>query len=88
LAWKIAITKTATKQLEKLDRTMQKRITAFLKEKIEASNNPRKLGKALQGNKHKLWRYRVGNYRLICNVEDKTITVLVLAVGHRKEVYR
>jgi len=88
LAWKIAITKTATKQLEKLDSVMQKRIISFLKEKIEASNNPRQFGKALQGNKHRLWRYRVGDYRLICNIEDKAITVLVLAVGHRKEVYR
>lgn len=88
MAWKIAITKTATKQLEKLDSVMQKRIISFLKEKIEASNNPRQFGKALQGNKHRLWRYRVGDYRLICNIEDKAITVLVLAVGHRKEVYR
>ena len=88
MAWKVTITKTATKQIEKLDKVMQKRIIAFLEEKIEGSNNPRQSGKALQGNKHKLWRYRVGNHRLICDIEDKTVTVLVLAVGHRKEVYR
>lgn len=88
LAWKIEITKTAVKQLKKLDKTMQKRILFFLRERVEKTDDPRLYGKALHGDKIGLWRYRVGDYRLICNIDDDIVTVLVLCVGHRKEVYQ
>lgn len=86
--WQIEISRTAEKQIQRLDRTAQKWILDFLRERVQASPNPRQLGKPLQGAKKGLWRYRVGDYRLICDIQDERITVLVLRVGHRKEVYR
>lgn len=88
MTWKIEITKTATKQIKKLDKTEQKRILTFLQSKLEKTSNPRLYGKALQGEKINLWRYRVGDYRLICKINDGVVTVLVLGVGHRKKIYR
>jgi len=88
LAWRVRISQTAVKQLKKIDRQAQKRLLTFFEEKIEGSENPRMMGKALRGNKGKLWRYRVGDYRVICSINDHLVTVLVLEVGHRKEIYR
>jgi mRNA interferase RelE/StbE len=59
-----------------------------LRDRLQPAENPRQLGKPLQGDKGGLWRYRVGDYRLICEIQDERITVLVLRVGHRKDVYR
>jgi mRNA interferase RelE/StbE len=86
--WRIEITRTAEKQITKLDRTAQKSIQRFLRERLAPTENPRDWGKPLRGEKQGLWRYRVGDYRLICHIQDERITVLVLEVGHRKDVYR
>jgi len=86
--WKIEISRTAEKQIQKLDRKAQKTIVRFLRERVEPSDDPRQWGKPLRGEKRGLWRYRVGDYRLICDIQDENITILVLAVGHRKDVYR
>ena len=86
--WKIEITRGAEKQIKKLDRAAQAAILRFLRERLQSAENPRQLGKPLQGEKGGLWRYRVGDYRLICDIQDRKITVLVLRVGHRKDVYR
>ena len=88
MAWKIEFRPQAGKMLEKLDVTVQKRIRAYLKEKVAALPDPRTLGKALQGPLKGLWRYRVGDYRIICRIEDDRLVVLVVAVGHRKDVYQ
>jgi mRNA interferase RelE/StbE len=88
LAWTIEITRTAEKQIKKLDRSAQGVILGFLRERVQPANNPRQWGKPLHGDKRGLWRYRVGDYRLICDIQDEKITVLLLAVGHRKDVYR
>ncbi len=88
MAWRIEITRTATKQITKLDRTVQKLIQRFLRERLSGADNPRQWGRALQGEKRGLWRYRVGDYRLICDIQDDKITILVLELGHRKDVYR
>ncbi len=88
MAWRIEITKTATKQITKLDHKAQKSILVFMRERLAPAVNPRQWGRALQGEKRGLWRYRVGEYRLICDIQDEKITVLVLEVGHRKDVYR
>ncbi len=87
MAWTIEVANTAVKQLKKLDRNIKIRIVSFLK-KIETADNPRSQGKALRGTQGELWRYRVGDYRVICKIEDKKVTILVLAIGHRKEVYK
>jgi mRNA interferase RelE/StbE len=88
LSWRIEITRTATKQITKLDVEGQKAILKFLHERLAPAENPRQWGIALQGDKRGLWRYRVGDYRLICDIQDEKVTVLVLELGHRKDVYR
>ena len=87
-AWIVEINRAAEKQITKLDRPSQALIIRFLRERIANSADPRSLGKALHGDKSGLWRYRVSDYRLICDIQDARITVLVLEVGHRKDVYR
>lgn len=88
MAWRIEINRTATQQIKKLDRNAQKSIQRFLRERLSQADNPRQWGRALQGEMRGLWRYRVGDYRLICDIQDEKITILVLELGHRKDVYR
>jgi len=88
LARRIEITRTAEKQIKKLDRAAQTSIVIFLRKRLEPSSDPRQWGKALQGEKRGLWRYRVGDDRLICDIHDERITILILELGHRKDVYR
>jgi mRNA interferase RelE/StbE len=85
LDWQIEFDKRAKKELQKLDRHVQKIILAYCREKI--SKDPKTLGKALTGDLAGLWRFRVGNYRLVCKLEDEKICVLVLRLGHRKSIY-
>jgi mRNA interferase RelE/StbE len=86
--WRIEITRTAEKQIKKLSRTAQRSIQRFMRERLRSAENPRQWGKPLHGEKRSLWRYRVGDYRLICDIQDEKLVVLVLEVGHRKDVYR
>jgi mRNA interferase RelE/StbE len=88
LAWRIEITRTAEKQIKKLDRPAQTLILDFLRGRLKSAVDPRQWGKALHGEKRGLWRYRVGDYRLICDIQDERITILVLELGHRKDIYR
>jgi mRNA interferase RelE/StbE len=72
-----------------MDAQIARRITAFLRERIASLDNPRNLGHALQGSEvGHLWRYRVGDYRIVCEIQDAKLIVLVVHVGHRREVYR
>jgi mRNA interferase RelE/StbE len=86
--WRVEIIRTAEKQITKLDRSAQKSIQRFLREHLLSVQNPRQWGKPLRGEKRDLWRYRVGNYRLICDIQDERVVVLILEVGHRKDIYR
>jgi mRNA interferase RelE/StbE len=88
LAWRIELTETANQQLAKLDKVEARRITKFLRERLAATDNPRNTGKALSGPLGGLWRYRVGDYRLICEIQDGVLCVLVLKIGNRREVYK
>ncbi|WAR44717.1 type II toxin-antitoxin system RelE family toxin [Methylomonas rapida] len=88
MAWTVKLSDDAKRDLQKLDKPIQKRIAAFLQERIQAAENPRASGKALQGNLSGLWRYRVGDYRLLCRFEDEELVVLVIEIGHRREIYR
>jgi mRNA interferase RelE/StbE len=88
VSWQVAITQTAGRQIKKLDRTAQTSILRFLRESLEPCDDPRQWGKPLHGERRGLWRYRVGDYRLICDIQDEKVTVLVLEVGNRKNVYR
>jgi mRNA interferase RelE/StbE len=86
--WRVEISRTAEKQIQKLNRTAQESLIRFLRERVQPADNPRQLGRPLHGDKGGLWRYRMGDYRLICDIQDERITVLAVRVGHRKDVYR
>jgi mRNA interferase RelE/StbE len=88
LAWTIEYTDTAKEQLRKLDKQAARRIVDFMDERIAALDNPRSTGKALTGPLGNFWRYRVGDYRVICDIQDDAVRVLVVRIGNRKEVYR
>ncbi len=89
LVWQIEVSDAAKKQLAKMGRTEAKRITSFLRTRIAVLDNPRQLGDALQGARlGGLWRYRVGDYRILVQIKDEVVTVIVIGVGHRGEVYR
>ena len=88
MEWKLSFLPKALRQLRSLDKSAQKRILKFLHERLLASPDPRSLGKALVGEMAGLWRYRVGDYRLICRIEDWEVTIIVLEIGHRREIYR
>ncbi len=86
MAWKIEVSPAADRELIKLDAQHARRILKFLHERVAKLDDPRSIGKALQGSRlGEFWKYRVGDYRLICKIEDDR---LVLRVGHRKEIYR
>ena len=89
MAWTISYTETALKQLKKLDRSIARRLVDFMDERVAAQGDPRSSGKALTGPLlGSYWRYRVGDYRIICDLQDGALVVLVLEVGNRKDIYR
>jgi len=88
LAWRIELTETAAKQLSKIGKIEAKRIVGFLRERLAGHGYPRSTGKALRGSLGELWRYRVGDYRIICEIQDGMLRVLVLRIQHRSKAYR
>ena len=87
MSWDYSFTERALKQLKKLDRTAQQRILEWLDKRIVGCDNPQQWGKELKGELSGLWRYRVGDYRIICQQQDEVFLVLVLRVGHRRNIY-
>ena len=85
--WTIEFDERAQRELAKLDRPIAKRIWRFLKDRIAPSDDPRAFGKPLQHNLAGKWRYRVGDYRILCNIEDDNLIVLVVEIGHRSSIY-
>jgi mRNA interferase RelE/StbE len=88
LAWTIEYTETARTQLRKLDKPTARRIFDYMDERIAPHANPRNAGKALSGPLGQFWRYRMGDFRIICEIHDDTLRVLVVRIGNRREVYR
>ena len=88
MAWKIDYTRTALEQFRKLDRQIARRLLDYMDQRIAILDDPRSMGKALTGPKGGLWRYRVGDFRLVCDINDKAVIILVLQVGHRSRIYR
>jgi mRNA interferase RelE/StbE len=88
MAWKVEFDPAAIKELEKLDKTIERRIVKFLRDRVANLEDPRQIGGSLQGSRSGLWKYRVGDYRVICSLEHDRLVVLVLQVGHRREVYK
>ena len=89
MAWLIKIDEGAKKDLAKLGKPVAKRVISFLKERLQKLTDPRSIGEALKGKKFgELWKYRVGDFRIIAKIEDKQLLILVVRVRHRKNVYK
>ena len=88
MAWQIEFLPQAAKELSKLDRTVAARIVRTLEERLATLDDPRTLGSALVGEHAGFWRWRIGDYRVIARIEDERITIFVIRVAHRREVYR
>ncbi len=89
MAWRIEIDDKAKKELAALDKIVAKRITDFLRKRLSELEDPRSIGEALRGSKLGVfWKYRVGDYLIIASIEDQLLTVFVVRVGHRGDVYK
>ena len=88
MPWAIEFVPAAAKELKALDRAVAARIVRTLEQRIATLDDPRCLGSALTGDHAGLWRWRIGDYRLIARIEDARITILIVRVAHRREVYR
>jgi len=87
LAWRVEFDRDAARDLRKLDVPGQRRILRYLRERIATDEDPRRFGHALTGDLKGLWRYRVGDYRIVASIADERFVVLVVTVGYRREVY-
>jgi mRNA interferase RelE/StbE len=85
--WIVKWDPRAIKELKSISPEIKQRIFSFIEKKVHLSKNPRTLGEPLKGDKAGLWRYRIGDYRMICKLYDTELVVLVVKVGHRKAVY-
>lgn len=89
MIWQIEVSQTAEKQLAKLDKPVALRIRKFLRERVAGSDDPRSIGQALKGSElGEFWKYRVGDWRIICEIIDHKVLVTVLSLGNRREIYR
>ena len=89
MEWKIELSLTADRILDKLDPQVARRIVKFLYERVARLDDPRSIGEALTGTRlGELWKYRHGDYRIIARIEDDIVQILVVKIGHRREVYR
>lgn len=85
--YKVMFSDIALKQLKKMDRQVASLIFGYIEKNINNSTNPRSLGKSLVGNHQGKWRYRVGDYRILCEIKDDVVTIVVVEIGHRKNIY-
>ena len=87
MGFKVAFTKEALKSLKKLDKGIARLITSWIRKNLEGCTDPRAHGKGLVANHSGQWRYRIGDYRLICEIDDGHLVILALSVAHRREIY-
>ncbi len=86
--WKVEVEKEAKRELEKLDPQVARRIERFLYDRIAKLDDPRSIGEALRGSKlGEFWRYRAGDWRIICQIQDAKLVILAVRIGHRRQVY-
>ncbi len=89
MVWKIELDPAADRELGKIDPQIARRILTFLHKRVAPLENPRSIGEALKGSKlGELWKYRVGDWRIIASIEDNAVRILVIRIGNRKDVYR
>ncbi|HEY3835015.1 MAG TPA: type II toxin-antitoxin system RelE/ParE family toxin [Bryobacteraceae bacterium] len=87
MIWTIEFDERAERDLAKLDKAIQRRIVQYLQKRISPSEDPTAFGHGLTHNLSDLWRFRVGDYRILCRIEKDGLTVLVVAIGHRSSIY-
>jgi mRNA interferase RelE/StbE len=89
MAWKLEFDPAAINDLDRLDSQVRNRILTFIKTRLANADDPTKLGRILHGKKYEnQWRFRVGDYRIIAEIKHEVVTILVVEVGHRREIYR
>lgn len=89
MAWKVELDPGARREIGKLDDKTSRRILAFLRDRLSSMDNPRAIGQPLRHNKHqRFWRYRVGDYRIVATIDDHASQIIVLRVGHRRDIYQ
>jgi mRNA interferase RelE/StbE len=88
MKWTVKVLPQAAKTLKSLDNTNKRKLLDFLNNDLPNLENPRQRGKALQGNLRGMWRYRVGNFRLLCRIFDSEVIISVVEVGHRSNIYK
>lgn len=86
--WQLRFSKRADKQLSKMDPGVRRVVLAWLLKNVDGCADPRAHGKSLTANESGKWRYRVGDYRILCEIHDDELVVLALEVGHRRDIYR
>ena len=85
--YRVEATARFNREFKKLDRYTQRMIKSWIVKNLEGCENPRQQGKGLTANRRGQWRYRIGDYRVICEIQDREVVVLVLEIGHRREIY-
>lgn len=88
MIYHVEFTKEALKELKKLDKQTAAMITGWIRKNLEGCENPRRHGKGLTANRSGQWRYRVGDYRLLADIQDSKVVILILQIGHRSEIYQ
>lgn len=88
MAYRVELTSKAKKQLTKMDRFDAARIISWIEKNLEGIEIPRRIGDPLRGNHAGTWRYKVGVYRILCDIQDDVLVIQVIAVGHRKDIYK
>jgi mRNA interferase RelE/StbE len=89
MAWKIELERAAARELTKLDSQAAERLLRYLRDRVAPLDDPRSIGQALKGDRFgEFWRYRMGDYRIVAQITDSDALILVLRIGHRREVYR
>lgn len=87
MSWRVEFTSAATKELKKLDKYTAALILGWVRKNLEGCSDPRRHGKPLTANRSGQWRYRVGDHRIIAEIEDGRVVILVLSIGHRRDIY-
>lgn len=88
MKYRLLFSKRALKELKKMDKALSALIFAWLKKNIDGAADPRAFGKALKGDKKEMWRYRIGDYRVLLNIEDENLTIIAIEIGHRRDIYK
>lgn len=86
MKYRLLFSKRALKELKKMDKAVSALIFAWLKKNIDGAADPRAFGKALKGDKKDMWRYRIGDYRVLANIEDENLTIIAIEIGHRRDI--